>query len=98
MSQPPLTQKPAPMMPDLVFTHTQSDGREIFFGQPIGSHNVWGRVERVVPTVMVGIGFHTFHWDEEADDLVKTDPILAMKVKRGTWTVAFDPKWEVVGA
>ncbi len=96
MSQPPLTQKPAPMMPDLVFTHIQSGGNEIFFGQPIGSRNVWGRVERVVPTVMVGLGFPVYYWDNE--EFCKSRPLLAMKVKRGTWTTAFDPKWEVVEA
>ena len=85
-----LLTKPAPMMPDLVFTHTQSDGREIFFGQPIG-----GRIQRVLPTVMVGIGFPVYYWDNE--EFCKSRPILAMKVKRGTWTTAFDPKWEVVG-
>ena len=83
-----------PKMPRLVFSHVQSGGREIFFGKPIGSHNHWGRVERLCPTVMVGVGFRVLFGEA---------PTLAMKVKQGgfvsnVWTTAFEVDWEEVVA
>ena len=83
-----------PRMPRLVFCKTQLGGREIFFGKPVGSHNHWGRVERVCPTVMVGIGFRVLFGEA---------PRLILKVKPGgfvsnTWTSGFEPDWEEVVA
>ena len=87
-----------PRMPNLVVSHVQSGGREIFFAKPIGSLDNYGhKILRLCPTVMVGIGARVVNWATRT----RGAPCLALKVKTGgfvgnTWTLAFEVDWQEV--
>tara|TARA_R100000005_G_C4854097_1_gene118940 strand:- start:299 stop:556 length:258 start_codon:yes stop_codon:yes gene_type:complete len=74
-------------MPELVFSHVQSDGREIFFGFPI--INSLGKVECGLSMVMVDVGARVLNWATRT----RSAPCLALKERRGTWTLPFQVEW-----